>query len=40
LRLSLQKWLSLRGDVAYVIDGDGVRDDGDVRGHFGVVLSF
>jgi hemolysin activation/secretion protein len=40
LRLSLQKWLSLRGDVAYVIDGDGVRDDGEVRGHFGVVLSF
>jgi hemolysin activation/secretion protein len=40
LRFSVKKNLAVRADAAYVIEGGGVQDDGDVRGHVGLVLSF
>jgi len=32
--------LALRADAAYIIDGGGLQENGDVRGNFGMVVSF
>ena len=40
LRFAIKKNFALRADAAYIIDGGGVEDDGQVRGNVGLVLSF
>jgi hemolysin activation/secretion protein len=40
LRFNVKKNFALRLDAAYIIDGGGLQDDGDVRGNFGLVVSF
>jgi hemolysin activation/secretion protein len=40
LRFNVKKNFTLRADAAYIIDGGGLQEEGDVRGNFGLVLSF
>jgi hemolysin activation/secretion protein len=40
LRFNVKKNFTLRADAAYIIDGGGLQQSGDVRGNFGLVLSF
>ena len=40
LRFNVKKNFALRADAAYIIDGGGLQENGDVRGNFGMVLSF
>jgi hemolysin activation/secretion protein len=40
LRLSLSKYVSLRGDVARVLDAGGTQGKGDVRGNFALFATF
>lgn len=40
VRLALGRSASLRADLAYVTEGDGVRADPGVRGHVGLVINF
>jgi hemolysin activation/secretion protein len=40
LRLGLSKYVSLRGDLAQVVDAGGTQGKGDVRGHFALFATF
>jgi hemolysin activation/secretion protein len=40
LRFSLRKNVFLRADAAYLIDGGGLQENGDVRGNVGLLLSY